>query len=362
MSKYRKWVLALGIMTVTPGLTMAGSPSFPFFKSKKARSAKEQSPATYSNQKTADEVAAALRNANLSGFDIAIEHANGTATLTGSIADKSLKGKATQIISRVPGVQRVDNRLKVVSQGQQFAGTSQSVQPVNGKTVFTQASAKEGPKSNQAKAQEIANTITRAGLSRYDVEVRYQNGMATLSGTVGDASQQAWAAQLAAKVPGVTSVNNQLTVAGQTVASAGQPNAFGNAPTAGYGQPSPIARATYQTNPNQPPMPPQSGAAFQPASNNFGHPVSGASQAAYNMPHFPNHAWPAQASYPNYSQVSYPQEYSASAWPYIGPFYPYPQVPLGWRKVALEWDDGSWKLNFRPRTDRWWWFLNPQNW
>ena len=348
MSKYRKWVLALGIMAVTPGLTMAGSPSFAFFKSKKARSVKEQSSATYSNQKTADEVAAALRNANLSGFDIAIELANGTATLTGSIDEKSLKEKATQIISRVPGVQRVDNQLKVVSQGQQFAGTSQLVQPANGKTVFSQDWAKEGPKSNQAKAQEIANTITRAGLSGYDVEVRYQNGIATLSGTVGDTSQQVHAAQLAAKVPGVTSVNNQLTVAGQTVASAGQP--------------SPIARATYQTNPNQPPMPPQSGAAFQPASNSFGHPVSGASQAVYNMPHFPKHAWPAQASYPNYSQVSYPKEYSASAWPYIGPFYPYPQVPLGWRKVALEWDDGSWKLNFRPRTDRWWWFLHPQNW
>ena len=30
----------------------------------------------------------------------------------------------------------------------------------------------------------------------------------------------------------------------------------------------------------------------------------------------------------------------------LGPFYPYPQVPLGWRKVALEWDDGWWMLDF----------------
>ena len=80
------------------------------------------------------------------------------------------------------------------------------------------------------------------------------------------------------------------------------------------------------------------------------------------MPNMPEHAWPSYASYPNYSQVSYPKEYSPSAWPYIGPFYPYPQVPLGWRKAQLEWDDGYWNLNFNPRTDRWWWFLNPENW
>ena len=60
----------------------------------------------------------------------------------------------------------------------------------------------------------------------------------------------------------------------------------------------------------------------------------------------PGHAWPSYASYPNYGAVTYPQQYSPKAWPYIGPFYPYPQVPLGWRKVALEWDDGWWMLDF----------------
>ncbi len=60
----------------------------------------------------------------------------------------------------------------------------------------------------------------------------------------------------------------------------------------------------------------------------------------------PGYAWPAYAAHPNYGAVSYPKQYSPSAWPYIGPFYPYPQVPLGWRKVALEWDDGWWYLDF----------------
>jgi hypothetical protein len=47
--------------------------------------------------------------------------------------------------------------------------------------------------------------------------------------------------------------------------------------------------------------------------------------------------------------VTYPKQYSPTAWPYIGPFYPYPQVPLGWRKVTLEWDDGWWMLDFKAR-------------
>lgn len=66
----------------------------------------------------------------------------------------------------------------------------------------------------------------------------------------------------------------------------------------------------------------------------------------YNQPNLPNHAWPAYANYPNYAQVSYPRMYSPKAWPYIGPFYPYPQVPLGWRKVTLEHHNGGWWLDF----------------
>ncbi|HEX4129288.1 MAG TPA: BON domain-containing protein [Pirellulales bacterium] len=69
----------------------------------------------------------------------------------------------------------------------------------------------------------------------------------------------------------------------------------------------------------------------------------------YDNPQLPNYAWPSYAAYPNYAALTYPTQYSAAAWPYIGPFYPYPQVPLGWRKVALEWDDGWWFLSFHDR-------------
>ena len=70
----------------------------------------------------------------------------------------------------------------------------------------------------------------------------------------------------------------------------------------------------------------------------------------YNQPNLPDYAWPTYANYPNSAQISYPRAYSPKAWPYIGPFYPYPQVPTGWRKVTLEHHDGNWWLDFDDGT------------
>ena len=36
----------------------------------------------------------------------------------------------------------------------------------------------------------------------------------------------------------------------------------------------------------------------------------------------------------------------------LGPYYPYPQVPDGWRKVTLEWSDGYWQLDFNDGTKK----------
>ena len=75
--------------------------------------------------------------------------------------------------------------------------------------------------------------------------------------------------------------------------------------------------------------------------------AGGGRAVSYDNPQMPGYAWPSYAANPNYAALTYPQQYSPSAWPYIGPFYPYPQVPLGWRKVTLEWDDGWWFLDFK---------------
>lgn len=113
-------------------------------------------------------------------------------------------------------------------------------------------------------------------------------------------------------VPG--SVVNQGAHAGASGGPANGPVAGGGAPM--MGQPVPMA------------------------------PAAPAGAPRYDSPNLPNYAWPGYAAHPNYAALSYPQQYSPSAFPFIGPFYPYPQVPLGWRKVSLEWDDGWWFLDF----------------
>ncbi|NLF70358.1 MAG: hypothetical protein GX575_15075 [Candidatus Anammoximicrobium sp.] len=71
--------------------------------------------------------------------------------------------------------------------------------------------------------------------------------------------------------------------------------------------------------------------------------------ATFNQPSQPGYAWPNYAPQPNYAGVTDPRQYSPSAWPYVSPFYPYPQAPLGWRNATLKWDDGWWSLDFKTK-------------
>ena len=88
---------------------------------------------------------------------------------------------------------------------------------------------------------------------------------------------------------------------------------------------------------------------MQPAPQFIQGTGGGVIPARHDHPQMPGYAWPSYASSPNYAALQYPKHYSAHAWPYIGPFYPYPQVPLGWRKVTLSWDDGWWFLDFKDK-------------
>lgn len=385
MLRYRKWVLTLGIMAVTPGITQAGP--FQLFKKEPARkpapSARKQESRT-DNQKVAESIAGALRAERLTGFDIEIEFKNGVATLTGKIADLGQKTRATAAVAKLPGVDLVDNQLIVLENrsGQRAAQAPASAPAATNPAARTAAfefPGKQAPSSvqqtafndpvplppgqpaaaqqstaasNQQVAEQIAKELGRAKLRGYDIEIRFQNGTALLGGSVGSAEQKAAASQVVSQIPGVQYVDNQLTVGRRGAVQQGPPQ-------------SPIQPAAYA--PQQPGQMAPNGAMMQqgpgmPPPPGYGHPGTGASNVVYNTPNLPGHAWPSYAAYPNYAQVTYPKEYSASAWPYIGPFYPYPQIPLGWRQAQLEWDDGSWNLNFKPRTDQWWWFLNPEKW
>ncbi|MCA9017805.1 MAG: BON domain-containing protein, partial [Planctomycetaceae bacterium] len=361
------------------GITMAGPLDF-FSKKSEQSSSTAVSGSTTNNQKVANEIADVLRKARLTGYNMEIEYNKGVAVLSGKIPTAAQKAQATSLISRINGVSRVDNRLEVTEVAQNQVPTlgadsrKSSLNPFRKPAEITQTSAVSDPflkgslkqaqfeqsvenrrsevqpvsyqaaparaMNNQQMAEQLAKALGPALASAHDVEIRFKNGTAILQGAIGSPQEKQMATQIAQRVPGVRNVENhlQLMQTAPQQASMIQPTNYMN-----YQAPHPGPAGAPQMQ-----MAPQPG--IGPANN------------VYNSPHLPETAWPTYANYPNYAQVAYPSQYSASAFPYIGPFYPYPQVPLGWRQAQLEWDDGSWKLNFRPRTDRWWWFMNPKNW
>ena len=400
MRKYGKWVLTLGLLAATPGLTLAAGPKS---KVDEKPAAGVKKTTKTENQKVAEDIALAMRG-KVQG-DVNIEYKDGVATLSGSVNDPKIKEKASAIVSKVDGVSRVDNRLTVTEKNRRITAKmseqpaakggvvaanhesggqrSRQVQQVNGEVA---APASAG--GNQEVAEQIGAALSSANLDGYDVQIRYQNGIAILDGSVGTQAERANASRVVSSVPGVRSVNNRLSCteepARQQMAGPRGPmgpgaqyaQAPGGQSPYGPGPQSGVSGAGYRQPgagpmPGQP-MPGQPGPGMMPGGampmgpggppQSYGHPGMGASQAVYNNPSLPDYAWPSYAQYPNSAAVNYPTQYSASAFPYIGPFYPYPQVPLGWRDATLRWDDGQWNLMFRTRTDKWWWFLNHNNW
>ncbi len=343
-----KWLLALGLLAIVPTASDAAL---------WGNSAQSQQAAKQKNQKAANEVAGALRNAKLQGYDIGIEVKEGTAILTGEVTDANQKDKATQVASRAKGVKKVDNRL-VVSPPKAVAAKKAE------KEILQAAAVDNTPPTNQQMAERIAGALGKAGMSGFDLEVRFQDGQASIGGAVANPGQRARITQVVSNLDGVESVDNKVTVTPQAAMRrpAGSPPYANQAAYGGGPMRAPIHPAAYQQEGG--PMPggpmpggPMGGMPMPPM------PMGRSNAGQVNdMPNLPNYSWPTYAQYPNSAAITYPKEYSASAWPYIGPFYPYPQVPLGWRSAQLEWDDGKWALNFRPRTEKWFWFLKPDNW
>lgn len=226
--------------------------------------------------------------------------------------------------------------------------------------------------TNRNMAQQIADNLKQSGeLRDYRVGVKYEDGTAWLMGTVTSTEQKIVAERLARRSAGVEKVVSKLTVAGQEQTPSGRNEQIRPASAtelqqaapqmaqvaaprmarSRQGMPRPFApagrsgvqQAGYGGYPAGG-MPGMAGGAPQPMAH---VPPSVGRTVSYDNPQMPNYAWPSYAANPNYAALTYPKQYSASAWPYIGPFYPYPQVPLGWRKVTLEWDDGWWFLDFK---------------
>lgn len=212
------------------------------------------------------------------------------------------------------------------------------------------------PSANQQLADTIANRLTGlAAAQGADVSMNTQDGVVTVTGFALDAAQKAAILDEVRVVPGVKLVRDGMKVnptgpnegirqvqATESVPSALPP--IGGMPMGGMPM-GPVARPMSSV---VPPTAMAHGGAGLPHTANpviEPAPVGGVpATAAGNAPPLPPHAWPTYAPYNNYSRVGYPQAYPYNAFPFIGPFYPFPKVPLGWRSVKLEWEDGHWWL------------------
>ncbi len=240
--------------------------------------------------------------------------------------------------------------------------------------TLTPNGASAGDQEDRDSAQQIAAILRDSGkMQNYSLGVKYKDGNVWLAGRVANKEQMAAALEVVSDIEGVNQIINNMTVVSPPAPKAIRKNEGGlksKVQLATAQQPAapiataPSAGAAIPTGYRQ--LPPQGGvmpasAAQVPGGMAQGPgggrplpayvpgPGNSPPPAAYDQPNMPNCAWPSYAAYPNYAAVTYPKQYSASAWPYIGPFYPYPQVPLGWRKVSLEWDDGWWFLDFDDR-------------
>ncbi len=230
------------------------------------------------------------------------------------------------------------------------------------------AFAMAGDREDKATADEIAALLRDSGrMQNYSVGVQYKNGTVWLSGRVSSEKQMQAALQVVSDIEGVSQIVNSLQV-GKTASrkqASGSAKNSGNrrvsatsADLAGPGMGGPGMGGEEQSMQEDGDVTPAGfhKLAGRRAARHAGPvpayaPGTGpGNPPAYDQPHMPNYAWPSYAAYPNYAALTYPKQYSPTAWPYIGPFYPYPQVPLGWRKVSLEWDDGWWFLDFYDRT------------
>ncbi len=311
----------------------------------------------------------------LRGFGIGVHVLNGEVVLNGRVSSKEQQQMAIDIARYIPGVKRVVNALEITETPatERLASSPGSLDGVSRDMDDTKIGHR-APSELDAKSQRIAQELiarleqqdAMGRLQGCDFDVQVEKAVVKFSGSVALPQQQQLLLDVAHRVPGVREVSADLQVnswpmEGVSIspASAQMPVAYSHGDTvvgsmAGIDQtPRPIGAAR---------MAAYAGGAVLAAPMMAVNHMSGggvpahlpggghaAVPARYDHPNLPGYAWPSYAAYPNYAAVTYPKQYSPTAWPYIGPFYPYPQVPLGWRKVTLQWKDGWWQLNFNSK-------------
>ncbi|MEC7678526.1 MAG: BON domain-containing protein [Planctomycetota bacterium] len=356
------------------------------------------------DREIAEEIIKRLKSNRDSGalkdFTLDMKVDQGVVAFRGNVAEESQK---QLVLGTAEGIEGVANVLDQVSVGMVEQAAAEEAKPevtetketapqensefsfrkalleqVSAESEANEAEAAVMPASSEevevdsAIVSGVITALTSAKeagqLRGFGVDVKSQNGVVQLVGRASSEAQRNTIIALAEGVEGVTGVRQNISVPKaapampKPVFAAQDVEANSLAPVAvdpvvrparESAAPS-VAVAAMPVASEEAPMT-RTVANFAPAPGPVaGQPVPMAAVPApgtprYDTPNLPNYAWPGYAAHPNYAQVTYPTQYSPSAWPFIGPFYPYPQVPLGWRRVSLEWDDGWWFLDFSDR-------------
>ena len=318
-----------------------------------------------SNQEVADQIAASLRSSGqLSDYKVAVKYQDGTVWLQGRVRDQEQMNRALRLVFQHPLASRVVNNL--------LTGTGESPGQSSEKTT-TRPARKTAMQDAPSKAEKASAESPAEGPQQTAPPSARKPTMQVAPSAPEKPS--ALTSKLAGMNPlrhlGESSGESEKVAASRTQRpqgySAGQ-RIMATDPTTGRPIAYPVSMLQPAVPPPPAPKPPAEMAtepippgampmgAGTPPMPMYSNGMGGApAPTRYDQPAMPNYAWPSYAAYPNYAALTYPKQYSPTAWPYIGPFYPYPQVPLGWRKVTLEWDDGWWFLDFKDKPCCAWW-------
>jgi osmotically-inducible protein OsmY len=324
------------------------------------------------DREIADAIVSTLKqkqtDGTLKGFDIDLSVEDGKVAIGGTVANQAQLDSVLKVASETPGVKLVETSASVRGNSPAMpvipATTSNAVMPAsaNDSVIVDSPELLSEPTRISMDAQPVVSPVDagitsdilgRLGsaqknghLRNFEIDISTVNGEVWARGVVSTPEQKQLVLGTAQNVRGVRKVIDDVTVSGRVRQVSNEVAGPSSMPVVGSGAPRAFAPSALTNGPMAPAqMMPASSGPMAPVPMQGG-PGYGGGTPRYDQPNLPNYAWPSYAAHPNYAAVTYPKQYSASAWPYIGPFYPYPQVPLGWRKVALEWDDGLWYLDF----------------
>ena len=147
-----------------------------------------------SNISYKDGVQKALQQADLKDVTVSEDKDKNTITLGGKLHSDDAKAKAAEVAKSAAGTRIIANEI--------------SVQPVGSESEARDVASN----LDDAIEKNYKAALISSGLEKQHVDFKAKNGVLTLTGRVHDANQRQHAEKLAAGIPNVQQVLNQIEV------------------------------------------------------------------------------------------------------------------------------------------------------